>query len=427
MKTAMMCLALSMALPAQGHAYELKRADTGEQVSWHKAEVVYRMERQGAQDLTEAEALRAVKGAFGAWNQAADGLRLVFGGVIDGVPMGYDSAPGATNHNVVHFSRSDWAFDSSTALAVTLTTFRANAGSLVDADIVVNEVGYTWGAGAEADYDLQNTLAHEAGHFLGLAHSDEPEATMYARAAPHETKKRDLHLDDLQGIQAIYGGDWRPPESEEQLEPLPPRGCAAAPWAGDPPTWVWAFALAGLLAWWRRRALAVVTVFGALFMAHGPAHASTFRALTLEALVDRADWVVEGPVLAVEARWEAGLIVTHAKIAVDTCHQGACGESVWVRTVGGRVGDLVQVAEGLARFEVGERALVFVAPARPDGVRSVVGLGQGKFSVVAGPAGGWAFRTVHPLPLVGADRAQARTLRAVSAARLRAALARMQP
>jgi uncharacterized protein (TIGR03382 family) len=52
--------------------------------------------------------------------------------------------------------------------------------------------------------DLQNTVTHEVGHFLGLAHTPVAGATMNATTAPREIAKRDLALDDVAGICAIY-------------------------------------------------------------------------------------------------------------------------------------------------------------------------------------------------------------------------------
>lgn len=53
-------------------------------------------------------------------------------------------------------------------------------------------------------YDGQSTMTHELGHFVGLGHSYYP-TTMYAYGSPGTTYKRDLHYDDILGIQAIYG------------------------------------------------------------------------------------------------------------------------------------------------------------------------------------------------------------------------------
>jgi hypothetical protein len=52
------------------------------------------------------------------------------------------------------------------------------------------------------DVDLLTVAAHEIGHTLGLAHSDDPRALMYpSYSGPH----RFLDEDDIQGVQAIYG------------------------------------------------------------------------------------------------------------------------------------------------------------------------------------------------------------------------------
>lgn len=74
----------------------------------------------------------------------------------------------------------------------------------------------TYGQGDCYAYDLQNTVTHEAGHFLGLAHPCGPDVgtgnctgyptdtTMYPTATSGETQKRTLADDDVSGICAIY-------------------------------------------------------------------------------------------------------------------------------------------------------------------------------------------------------------------------------
>jgi hypothetical protein len=105
------------------------------------------------------------------------------------------------------------------AIALTTTTYDSQTGQMFDADIELNEVDFTFSVldpptppclspPAPQDgcisTDLQNTVTHEAGHFLGLGHSYDPEATMYASAGTGETKKRDLDSDDIQAICDIY-------------------------------------------------------------------------------------------------------------------------------------------------------------------------------------------------------------------------------
>lgn len=61
--------------------------------------------------------------------------------------------------------------------------------------------------GSTDKYDVQNVATHELGHVLELldlyGRSDR-EKTMYGGTKPGETKKRDLHQDDIDGITYLY-------------------------------------------------------------------------------------------------------------------------------------------------------------------------------------------------------------------------------
>ncbi|KAJ0049641.1 hypothetical protein Pint_15858 [Pistacia integerrima] len=54
--------------------------------------------------------------------------------------------------------------------------------------------------------DLESVATHEIGHILGLAHTSVKEAVMYPSLSPR-TKKVDLKVDDVEGIQELYGSN----------------------------------------------------------------------------------------------------------------------------------------------------------------------------------------------------------------------------
>ncbi|KAK9017188.1 hypothetical protein V6N11_079670 [Hibiscus sabdariffa] len=54
--------------------------------------------------------------------------------------------------------------------------------------------------------NIKIVATHEIGHVLGLAHSSVQEAVMYLSLRPR-SKRVDLKLDDVQGVQALYGSN----------------------------------------------------------------------------------------------------------------------------------------------------------------------------------------------------------------------------
>jgi hypothetical protein len=139
---------------------------------------------------------------------------------------------------------------SRTVLALTLVAFETTSGRIVGADMEINGgIGQFTVCPSEescllsGEIDLGNVITHEAGHFLGMAHSDVPGATMFCDAEPWEIDKRTLSDDDAEGLCAAY-----PAKAVDG-------GCAAGASQHEPAGLVAGAALLSLW-WWRRRRLA---------------------------------------------------------------------------------------------------------------------------------------------------------------------------
>jgi hypothetical protein len=116
-----------------------------------------------------------------------------------------------SNSNSVIFVE-DWAARDlpKEAFGLTLVWHDPKTGQIFDADMQLNETLGTLDICTDntclpGHVDMQNIITHEAGHFLGLGHSDLTNACMYGRAEVGETSKRYLARDDEDGICKMYG------------------------------------------------------------------------------------------------------------------------------------------------------------------------------------------------------------------------------
>lgn len=219
-------LVLGVLSPAGAAAYVRQTVDGDPTIYlwWRSRRITYRVAYDTILDVDQASAALAVRRSFDTWQTQvlADGelctdLELVF----DGSPVGYSSnlyggGPSGDGQNSIIW-RDDsqdatWPAPGSTvsqeALAVTTLIYRKTTGEILDADIDFNAVNFVFTTDdppGRVITDIQNTLTHEAGHFIGLAHNNtDPDATMYGSADPGETKKRDLSADDNDAVCTIY-------------------------------------------------------------------------------------------------------------------------------------------------------------------------------------------------------------------------------
>ncbi len=200
-------------------AFVLYRADAKDPKSaplrWFSLRATLVFDVGAPEEIEAVPARAAIEKSFRQWatlkcDGEATPFELTFGGTVSGREVGYlqDAGPSG-NENLVIWVPAGWAHGKK-VLALTSLTYDTKSGEIVDGDLELNDADYEFTLDAALDktaIDLRNTVTHEAGHFLGLDHSLESEATMFNTAPPGEILKRDLLEDDVNGYCALYGPD----------------------------------------------------------------------------------------------------------------------------------------------------------------------------------------------------------------------------
>jgi matrixin len=237
MRWAAVLLILLVPLPAL--AYKRSVNSEGKFLFWATRGHSFQIHAQGTADVPGTSEFDAIRRSFATW-AAVTCSDLTFPEVLPPEQgdrrIGYFT--GETNRNLVLWRTESCAtaapsgdpchtqggcsnkYDcwehGSTAIAVTTTTSISSTGEILDSDIELNDANHFFtvvdappcGSRPPApdcvSIDVQNTMTHEAGHTIGLDHTDDPSATMAAFAPEGETSKRTLNPDDVQGVCDIY-------------------------------------------------------------------------------------------------------------------------------------------------------------------------------------------------------------------------------
>ncbi len=219
---------------------------TGLPLFWKNACVGYDIQQDASKQVSYDDAAQAIAAAFTKWTGATcatdgTGQSRASIDVRDLGPVACNQVQynkDGPNQHVIMFDDATWPHnDSNNTLALTTVTFDSTTGEIFDADMEINTAQQTLTVHdpIPADgYDLASIVTHETGHFLGMAHSGDSRATMYAHYRQGATSMRNLTDDDVAGICSIYppNGDRTLGDGgtvpEDSCDPTPRHGFASA-------------------------------------------------------------------------------------------------------------------------------------------------------------------------------------------------------
>jgi hypothetical protein len=416
---------------------------------WSNACVGFSVQQDASKQIDLADARTHSLAGFQRWMDAtcpdagAPSISVSDEGPVACSTVGYSET--GPNQHVIIFRDSSWPHDDVyNTLALTTVTFNTDTGEIYDADVEVNTfqtqitVSATPAAG---QYDYDSIITHEAGHFLGLAHSPAETAVMFAHYKPGSYT---LTSDDVSGICSIYSpSGTRATEQDSGTAIVPvtvpegtpcdptPRhgfgsqcgpmgapaastssGCTIAAVTGSGgafcPVPLGALGALAMLAARRRRSRTAARVpsmkrlrawaFGSLLATsaaglclavEGDARASISIAVLFDELVRDSSAAAIVTPFEQKAVWEDGRIVTYSHVHADRTVAGSLESDPWIRTLGGTVGRVGQVVDGEASLTIGKSGLLFLHPdATGTGTYVVTARAQGQFPVIAPDAQG---------------------------------------
>ena len=255
-------LTLLVATPAQ--AFLLVATDQGVPTRWHQQCVPWKMSERVNNGLGWSETHALTTAAFETWDEL-EGTYIRFEdqgtSSLDSVSLDH----GVGENIIIWHGDGQWPY-ALHVVGLTSLTYDTDTGQIMDADIEMNADLYRFAVDGDPEaYDAQQALTHEIGHLLGLDHSSNPEAVMFAESEPGETYKRVLQADDIEGLKFSHPL-MATPEVDGCVAPVvvtrpEDDGCASGGASG---TLLWCLPLALLWTFRRRSRAQILTMSLAL-------------------------------------------------------------------------------------------------------------------------------------------------------------------
>jgi hypothetical protein len=212
-------LSATVLLPAiRVCSYTLQFTDASNsiQVKWPKKNITIALSSSASAPQPNIKAGSDVAGAVSRalrrWEKVANIRFVLTASELQSISAPGTRGDGVSLITVAHTSENAAPFNGSgTEMSGRTRIFSTVAGTITEADIVLNPLQPFSSDGTPGTYDLEATFAHEIGHLLGLEHSAVLGATMQPRQGKNgiydlsSSAPRSLSEDDRAGVGAIYG------------------------------------------------------------------------------------------------------------------------------------------------------------------------------------------------------------------------------
>ena len=153
-------------------AYVVNVGVSGEKLLWPNSvnTLTLRVDPSTASGISSFNVSQIVGASAAAWNQASQKTIQISAG----------SGTQSNSNDLIFSTDPLWFGGSAGVVGVTQVAYDEKSGAIVEADIILNDT-YDFSTSNQDEFYLGNVLTHEMGHFLGLSHSQLPNATMFYR------------------------------------------------------------------------------------------------------------------------------------------------------------------------------------------------------------------------------------------------------
>lgn len=186
-------LTLCLLLPNKGLSYTPNKMNNGSTVKWGTDRPDLVVHRDSSTRIIDADVVDIADNTLREWGGASS--LSVNAQFISG------SSP-SSEVNDLYFSSESSLLGPSVA-GVTVSTTDQSTGELIEADIIINDNLFLSTDPGSSNF-IGDIIAHELGHYLGLAHSEVQFATMFYRLTKGQHQ---IEGDDKAGVRSLYSSN----------------------------------------------------------------------------------------------------------------------------------------------------------------------------------------------------------------------------